>query len=85
MMPHTGQRRDAECKRGTHKVELSGILPPWVLDRLYSVLEDAQGGQLQVLRALRNVLEDSSGEILDVIPYVMHCWVLLSLKNLLLA
>ena len=52
MLPHTGQRRDAECKRGAHRVELRGALPPWVLDRLYSVLEDAQGGQLQVLRAL---------------------------------
>ena len=33
-------------------MELKGVLPPWVLDRLYSVLEDAQGGQLQVSRAL---------------------------------
>ncbi len=52
MLPHTGQRRDTECKRGAHRVELRGVLPPWVLDRLYGVLETAQGGELQVLRAL---------------------------------
>ena len=33
-------------------MELRGVLPPWVLDRLYGVLETAQGGELQVLRAL---------------------------------
>ena len=52
MMPHTGQRQDTERRRGAYRVELRGVLPPWVLDRLYAVLEDAQGGQLQVLRGL---------------------------------
>ena len=61
MLPHTGQRRDEECKRGAHRVELRGVLPPWVLDRLYGVLEDAQGGQLQVSRALRT-LGNHTGE-----------------------
>ena len=29
-------------------MELRGVLTPWILDRLYHVLEDAQHGQLQV-------------------------------------
>lgn len=48
MLPHMGSRRDGERKRGGHKFELKGLLPPWVLDRLCHVLEEAQAGQLQV-------------------------------------
>ena len=48
MLPHMGGRRDAERKRGAHKIELRGMLPPWVLDRLCHVLEEAQQSHLQV-------------------------------------
>ena len=48
MLPHRSSHRDGEHKRGTHKVELRGLLPPWVLDRLCHVLEEAQQSQLQV-------------------------------------
>ncbi|CAL5222421.1 g4783 [Coccomyxa viridis] len=49
MLPHMGSRRDGERKRGAHKLELRGVLPPWVLDRLCHVLEEAQQSQLQVV------------------------------------
>ena len=48
MLPHMGSRRDGERKRGAHKIELRGVLPPWVLDRLCHVLAEAQQRQLQV-------------------------------------
>ena len=48
MLPHIGGRREGDRKRGEHKMELRGVLTPWVLDRLCHVLEDAQQGQLQV-------------------------------------
>ena len=48
-------------------MELRGVLPPWVLDRLYGVLETAQGGELQVLRAL-GIIKDSSEIFLDIAP-----------------
>ena len=50
MLPHIGGRRDGERKRGAHKLELSGVLPPWVIDRLCNVLKEAQQSQLQVNR-----------------------------------
>lgn len=34
--------------RGGHRMELQGLLPPWVLDRLCAVLQDSQQGQFQV-------------------------------------
>lgn len=76
MLPHTGQRRDTECKRGAHRVELRGVLPPWVLDRLYGVLETAQGGELQVLRALGII---NLRYILTSPLHGMLSWVLLSM------
>ncbi len=45
------QQRDAAgtgSGRGGHRMELRGLLPPWVLDRMCAVLQDSQEGQFQV-------------------------------------
>ena len=46
------QQRDSTASvsggRGGHRMELQGLLPPWVLDRLFTVLQDSQHGQFQV-------------------------------------
>ena len=33
---------------GGHRMEVRGLLPPWVLDRLLAVLRDSQDGQYRV-------------------------------------
>jgi hypothetical protein len=48
MLPHVGACREGDRKKGEYKMELRGVLPPWILDRLCCVLEEAQQGQLQV-------------------------------------
>ncbi|EIE24517.1 hypothetical protein COCSUDRAFT_61947 [Coccomyxa subellipsoidea C-169] len=38
----------AACQGG-HRMEVRGLMPPWVLDRLYAVLCDSQDGQYRAL------------------------------------
>ena len=42
------QREGARTARNNHRMELRGVLPPWVLDRLYHALQDSQEGQFRV-------------------------------------
>lgn len=38
---------NAGCLYGRHRMQLKGLLPPWVLSRLCAVLADSQDGQFQ--------------------------------------
>jgi hypothetical protein len=44
------QQQQQGGARGGHRMELRGLLPPWVLQRLCRVLADTQEGQFQVCR-----------------------------------
>ena len=47
LLPPVDVAGNAGCLYGRHRMQLKGLLPPWVLSRLCAVLADSQDGQFQ--------------------------------------
>ena len=47
LLPPVDVAGNAGCLYGRHRMQLRGLLPPWVLSRLCAVLADSQDGQFQ--------------------------------------
>lgn len=47
LLPPVDVAGNVGCLYGRHRMQLRGLLPPWVLSRLCAVLADSQDGQFQ--------------------------------------